>query len=103
LQPTPARSFALLLEQLVLVGVPEFQVAVFASRVQVVGRVPQLLNVFSLHDIEDLEPNVPQRLDSGIPLDGIPLEFRRNLIGREFGGIRLCCSAPGWRRDVQAS
>jgi hypothetical protein len=59
-------------------------VAAFTRVVEVLARVPQLLGVFPLHDVQHLKANIPQGLDPGIPLDRIFFDLRRNLVGRKF-------------------
>src|SRR5262245_505907 len=60
----------------------------FARLVQIVRSVPELVRIPSLDDIEDLEADIPKRLDPSIPFDWIPLDFRHDLRRRQLDRVR---------------
>src|SRR5262245_33772805 len=60
----------------------------FARLVEILTDVPQLVDVFSPRDIERFERHISERLDSGVPLHGIALDFRGDLGRRQFDSVR---------------
>src|SRR6185436_19733200 len=73
-----------LLQQSLVAGIPVLDVTALTGLVEILGGVPQLPGVPLLHDLEDLEADVSQRLDLGIPEHRIGLELGQDLRRRQF-------------------
>lgn len=58
-----------------------------ARLIQVLG-VPQLVDIPPFDNVHHLEADVAERLDSGIPFDGILVDLRGDRRGRELHGVR---------------
>src|SRR5947208_3544254 len=78
----------LLIELGAFAGVPVAPMTRFTRLVEVLADVPQLLDVFSLGDVERLERHVSERLDSRVPLHRITLDLRGDLRRRQFDRVR---------------
>jgi hypothetical protein len=59
-------------EERPLTGIPVLEMAALARLIEVLARIPQLVDVFTLDDFHDLQSNVPQCFNLGVPERGRP-------------------------------
>src|SRR6476619_69346 len=52
-----------LLQKRPLTGIPVLEVAALARLIEILARIPQLVHVFTLDDLHDLQADVPQGFD----------------------------------------
>src|SRR5215510_13511198 len=71
-----------------LAGIPVASMAALASDIEVFTRIPQFGNVFPLDDVQYLKADISKGLDSCVPLDWVFVDLRRDLVRRQFNGIR---------------
>src|SRR5262249_18965812 len=86
----PQTTIELAVELGRLARIPVASVTALAGLLEIVGRVPQLLDVPAPHDVHRLETDVSQGLDSGVPFHGIGFDFCGDLIRRQFHRVRAC-------------
>src|SRR5882672_8996771 len=84
LQPTSE----LLIELGAFARVPVAPMTRFTRLVEILADVPQLVDVFSLDDIERFERHISERLDSCVPLPRITFDLRGDLRRRRFHRVR---------------
>src|SRR6267142_4319490 len=81
-------ALELLIELGAFAWVPVAPVTRFTRPVEILADVPQLVDVFSLDDIERFERHISERLDSGVPLHRITFDLRGDLRRRQFHRVR---------------
>src|SRR2546426_11286155 len=78
----------LLIELGAFAGVPVAPMTRFTRLVEILADVPQLVDVFSLDDVERFERHISERLDSCVPLHRITFDLRADLRLRQFDRVR---------------
>src|SRR5438874_3412139 len=78
----------LLIELGAFARIPVAPMTCLTRLVEILADVPQLVDVFSLDDVDRFERHIPERLDACVPFDRITFDFRGDLCRRQFDRIR---------------